>query len=476
MAYRYGTRDQINLFPDTIERYVTEEDPVRAYDAFLNALDSNELGLKINKHAVGNSAYCPITMLKVLVYGYSYGWRSSRKLERALHHNLSFIWLAGGLKPDYKTISSFRKENKQVLKNTLKSCARMCLKLDLIEGNTLFVDGSKFRANAGRSQTKSKGSWEQIRVVIEKRINELLSKCQRIDQQESESLVKMKKELRSKEKLKSKIDQLLQAIGEEKSINGTDPDCKIMRGRQGSHASYNAQIVVDQTHGLLASLDAVDHTNDLKQMESQINKAEETLDKSCEISCADAGYSDVDNLKLLVDDGKTIIVPNSKQAEKAPKENPFGKQAFSYNTEYDNYVCPAGEQMYRSYQATGSNKIVYRMKRESACLACKHYGECTNAKRGRTICRLVNEETKETLEKLYESERGQQIYAMRKMKVELPFGHIKRNLGAGTFLLRGLEGVNAELGILGSCFNIARLITLLGGVRSMVMKMEEIRV
>ena len=116
------------------------------------------------------------------------------------------------------------------------------------------------------------------------------------------------------------------------------------------------------------------------------------------------------------------------------------------------------------------------MKRESSCKICKHYGQCTTAKRGRRIYRMVNEETKEELEKLYESTVGQEIYAKRKMKVELPFGHIKRNLGAGTFLLRGLEGVNAELGILGSCFNIARMITLLGGVRPMVKKMKEIRV
>jgi len=116
------------------------------------------------------------------------------------------------------------------------------------------------------------------------------------------------------------------------------------------------------------------------------------------------------------------------------------------------------------------------MKRESACKICKHYGQCTKAKRGRTITRMVNEVTKKELEQLYESKLGQDIYTKRKMKVELPFGHIKRNLGAGAFLLRGIDGVNAELGILGSCFNIARMITLLVGVRPMIHKIKAIRV
>ena len=236
MAYRYGNRTQINLFPESIEQYVSEEDPVRAYDAFIDALDIEELGIEINEQSIGPPQYNPIAMLKVLVYGYSYGWRSSRKLERALNHNVSFMWLSGGLKPDFKTINTFRSDNKQALKNTLKLCTRMCLKLDLIQGNTLFVDGSKFRANAGNSQTKSKDAWIKMINGVEKRIDELIDECERVDLYESESLVKMQKELRSKKKLKTKIDEIIGEIKQDKSRNGTDSDCKIMRGREGSHA------------------------------------------------------------------------------------------------------------------------------------------------------------------------------------------------------------------------------------------------
>ena len=482
MAYKYGNRNQLTFLPDCIEKYVTEEDPVRVYDAFVDALNPKELGIEIDENAVGNACYDPVAMIKILVYGYSYGWRSSRKLERALHHNLSFIWLAGGLKPDHKTISNFRKEHIESLKNVLKQCARMCMKLGLIEGNTLFADGSKFRANAGKSQTKRLETWKKYQKHIEIRIEQLLEECQKIDKNEKECLVTINKELQSKERLKNKIDQLLQEMQEsplpqkgEEKINGTDPDCKIMKSRQGSHAGYNGQLVTDDTHGLIVSTDVTTSKNDLNELSKQIEKADETLGKPCKNVCADAGYSSVDDIKTLLDQQKTVIVPNNKQAQKEPKEDRFGKKAFSYNPDTDTYTCPNGEEMYRGNYRSNGNRIDYRMKGPSACRSCVHFGACTSSSSGRRIYRLVNEKTKEILEKSYESKEGQQLYAKRKERVEHPFGHIKRNLGAGTFLLRGLDGVNAELSLLGTCFNITRMITIIGGVTPLIENLKHIR-
>ena len=479
MAYKYGNREQITFLPESIERYVTEDDPVRVYDAFIDALDLNALGVDINEDAVGNSSYDPSTMLKILVYGYSYGWRSSRKLERALHHNLSFIWLAGGLKPDHKTIANFRKDNKQALKNILKQCARLCLKLNLIEGNTLFVDGSKFRANAGKSQTKTVEGWEAYRTHVEKQIEKLLDECQQLDESEKESLVRVNQELKSKKALKSKIDQLLEEINEsepnpsqkDRKVNGTDSDCKFMKGRQGSHACYNNQMVIDDENGLILSMDATTATNDLNQLKIQITQVEEVLGKPAKTVCADAGYSSVEDLKALVDQRKMVVVPTTSQAQKTPKGT-FTKDVFKYDEAADSYMCPVGEEFFRTNRIDDRNRYEYRMRKSTICRDCTHFGTCTSAKTGRRLYRLVNEETKMELERIYESQEGQEIYRRRKMRVEHPFGHIKRNLGAGAFLLRGLEGANAEINMLGTCFNIARMINILGGVRPTIARLK----
>jgi len=303
MAYRYGNRNQMTLFPQSIEKYVPDDSPVRAYDAFVEALDFIELGIDTNPYKVGNSEYDPKAMLKLLVYGYSYGVKSSRKLERETHNNLSFIWLMGGLKPDHKTIAEFRRNHKTALQKVLRQCARFCITLDLIAGNVIFVDGAKIRANAGRAKTHEKSWYEKRLQEIDRRIEQLLNECETIDRQEEGlgSFVSMDKELTKAENLKSKIHQALEEFKktEREKINLTDPDCALMRSVQGSHASYNVQSVVDDKHGLIVHAEAVSQSTDINQFAQQIDQANEVLDKPCETACADAGYADTRELEKI---------------------------------------------------------------------------------------------------------------------------------------------------------------------------------
>jgi len=291
MAYRHGNRSQMTLLPQSIEEYIPHDDPVRAYDAFVEALDFNELGIEINPTKVGNSEYDPKAMLKLFVYGYSYGPNSSRKLERATYHNLSFIWLMGGLKPDHKTIAEFRRKNKKAIQNVLKQCARMCIKLDLIAGNVLFVDGTKIRANASASRTHEKTWYEEKLKEIDERIEQLLNECEAVDQQEEHlgSFVEMDKELAKTQTLKNTIEDILKEFKEteRKKINQTDPDCANMSSPQGRHASYNVQSVVDDKNGLITHAEAVSDATDISQFARQIEHAHEVMEKPCETACAE---------------------------------------------------------------------------------------------------------------------------------------------------------------------------------------------
>lgn len=478
MAYKTGNRYQISFLPDRIDNYVGEEDPVRIYDMFVENLNIEELGIKLEETKLGRSSYEPKSMLKLLVYGYSYGWRSSRKLERAVHHNLSFIWLMGGLKPDHKTISRFRKDNKEVLKKVLKQCVRICMELNLIEGNTLFLDGSKIRGNASINQTRTKEGMKNTIEKIEKRIEEILEECNKIDKKEKESLVKISKELKDKKNLKEKMEKAIKKIEEEEKekINLTDKECVIIKGRQGTHAGYNAQMVVDEKNGLIVNVDVVSESNDMNQFSKQIKNANEVLAKKCQTACADAGYSKADNLKEIVEEGIEVIVPSQRQAlHNAKEDNKFRKDKFKYDKEKNCYICPKGKELkYDSFDKS-KNSYKYIIKERKNCLECNYYGECTKGKKGRTINRLKEEETKEMLEKIYESKEGQEVYEKRKSKVELPFGHIKRNLNGGAFLLRGIEGANAEMSINSICFNLVRMKTLLGGVCKFISELSKIK-
>jgi transposase len=464
MAYRYGDRKQTMLFPQSIEEYIPQDAPVRAYDAFVNALNFEQLGIKIEPDKVGCPQYDPQAMLKLLVYGYSYGIRSSRKLERETHYNLSFIWLTGGLKPDFKTAAEFRRNNKKALANVLKQCARLCIKLGLIEGNTLFVDGSKIRAGASINS-----SWDEDRCTkrlakIDERIARILSECEQADINESQetSLVKMKEELADKEKLRARVLDILNTLKAEdkKSLNATDPDCVKIHGRQGSHAGYNAQTVVDEKHGLIVNSDVVNENNDLHQFSGQIKQAVATLEKKPQAACADSGYSDIDELEKVDKDGIKVVVPSIRQVSDKER-GPFDKSSFKYDSASDSYICPEGKILkYRRTNIQKGHKEYWASG--GICKKCPNFGLCTKCRRGRKVIRMLKEELCEKLERQYEQPDSQEIYNLRKQKVELPFGHIKHNLHVSGFILRGLAGVRAEMSILSSCFNIARMISIIG--------------
>ena len=465
MAYRHGQRRQGVLFPKSIEDYVSDDSPVRAYDAIIDALNLEQLGIEIDPHKVGSPQYHPLPMLKLLVYGYSYGVRSSRKLERECHNNISFIWLMGDLKPDHKTIAEFRRKNKKTLQNVLREVARVCMALKLIEGNTLFVDGTKIRASAAIGNSWTKEKCQRKLKNIDKRIAEILKECENADQREAAcgSFVKVKDELTDQEALRDKVKSILNDIEQQDrpSVNTVDPDCTKMHSRQGNHAGFNGQIVVDEKNGLIVSSDVVNENNDKHQFADQIDQANEVLGKKCDTACGDAGYATVEELEKIDNQDIKVIVPSQRQTEGKEPE-PFDARNFIYDRKNDCYICPEGNILsLRNIERKRRRKIY--LGDSSTCRACKHFGDCTtNRLHGRKVTRLIKEDIRQKIERQYELPENQEIYKLRKQNAEHPFGHIKHNLGVAGFLLRGIAGVKAEFSIMTSCFNIARMISLLG--------------
>jgi transposase len=465
------------VLPPTLDQYVSQEHPVRAYDAFVDALDFRELGIDLDDRKVGNSEYDPRCMLKLLLYGYSYGVKSSRKLEREVHNNLSFIWLMKQLKPDHKTIAEFRRRNKKSLQKALKLCARLCMNLGLIEGNILFADSTKLRANAGKANLHKKRWYDDHLEQIDQRIQQLLNQCEQIDKSESHcgSLVEMPKELAEANKLKESIKNALAEFSErgdktkdgiERKVNRVDPDSVVVKSPQGTHCGYSMQTVVDDQNGLIVHADVVSEPNDSGQLAVQICGAEADLGRECKMACADAGYSDIAEIEKLESAGKTVVMPSQSQAShKGTEIGPFEKTKFSYDAASDCYICPEGCRLiFRRFQDKERQKRDYRIEKPRICRSCRHFGKCTNSNQGRTVTRHVLEELRETVSKRFEQPEIVQIYKRRKARVEHPFGFIKKVLGYGQFLLRGREGVRAEASILATCFNLRRMMSLLGGV------------
>jgi transposase len=477
MAYRYGDREQYGLFPQSVEDYVGKQDPVRVYDAFVESLDFKGLGIELDEGQVGNSEYDPKAMMKLLVYGYSYGVKGSRKLERECHHNLSFMWLMGGLKPDHKTIAEYRRRYKKALKQVLKQCVRLCIKLDLIAGNVLFVDGTKVRANAGRGKSHGREWYDKRLKELDTRVEQLIEESEKVDTDEAGlgSSVAMGKELAQAQRLQDKVKQALKTLeqsGRDK-LNLTDPDSALMKSRQGSHTSYNVQSVVEDRHGLIVHAEAVSETSDVNQFAKQIDQANQMLAKPCEVAVGDAGYADTEELKKIDAQGIQVVVPSQRQALHNREDKPYSKSHFSYDREKDGYVCPEQNFLPHEFTDKKRGKKYYRIAKAGLCQGCAHFGLCTTNPKGRRIMRLELEDDREKFEAQYEANK--EIYDRRKELVEHPFGHVKRNLKTDSFMLRGKDGVAAETSLLMTCFDLRRLMTIIG-ISTLIEKLSELRV
>lgn len=486
MAYRYGQdRKQMVLFPQSIDEYVSGNNPVRAYDAFVDTLDLKDIGIDFDDSKVGNSQYDPRLMIKLLLFGYSYGIKSSRKLERETYNNIAFMWLMKGLNPDHKTIAEFRRKNKKPLKKAFQLCARLCVKLNLVEGNILFVDGTKINANASKRHHHTQKWYQNQLKQVDKRINQLLAQCEKVDQNEAHqgSWAKMPKELAQQERLKQSIVSALDEFkevsshtknGKERRINRVDPESTLMRNSQGTRPGFNVQSVVDDKNGLIVSIDAVSDANDSHQLSKQVKAAEKNLDKECQIVCADAGYSNIDQMDKVESNQTKVVVPSQQQASAKPPK-PFNKNDFKYDKDGDCHYCPMGQRLiFRRFQDKEHTMRDYRIEKPVVCRKCPHFGLCTRSNQGRTIVRHVLEETKETIEQRLKQPEYLGIYKNRKSRVEHPFGYIKKVIGFRQFGLKGRLGAQAEASIVATCFNLSRIITLLGGVESFIIRIQTV--
>jgi transposase len=476
MAYIYGQRSQYSLFPQSIDEYVGDQDPVRVYDALVNELDFKELGISLDLYKGGPDEYDPKTMLKIIVYGYANSVRSSRKLEKACHRDVSFMWLTGGLAPDYRTMARFRKDHSEAIRKVLRQIVRLCIKWDLIEGNALFIDSTAMEANASIRKTFTPKNCKERLAKLDAHIDKLLKETESLDkkQEPQGSLVKVKEELLDLQKLRADVQAVNQELKEQSltELNTSDRDCVKVKNSGRCRAGYKAQAATDSKHGLFVNTDVLASATDANKLSDQVKAATEVLGQTPCVVSSDSGYCSAADVAKIDAQTTTVVMPTQQQIDKkrSEKENPaakaFAKDAFSYDAASDTYTCPAGQKLVFQFYSTSPNGIRqknYRTQDRGVCQNCAHFGVCTTEKRqGRKIVRDEFEHIREQLNSVYESPSGQAIYKKRKIFCELPFAHIKHNGGVRRFLLRGLAGVNAEFALLATGYNITRMITILG--------------
>jgi hypothetical protein len=347
------------------------------------------------------------------------------------------------------------------------------MKLGLIEGNSLFVDSTVIKANASLSNTWDAKRCERNLERINKHIDDLMNETQKIDQSEESQGSLVKEQLGQAQERKAKVVAIAQELQKQRQKhpdkerifhNTTDPECLKIHKSNKTNAGYNVQAVVDGKHGLIVHGQSTSLHNDYSQLATQIQSAQEILVHQPKEVSADSGYYSLADFQKI-DPTITLVVPNPQDISKQRSiKKVFTKDQFVYDQTLDAYICPTGKSLPFRSMHKGSESRFYRASPKD-CHSCERRSDCTSSSHGRVIKRLFKEDYKIALKQLFESPVGQKLYQRRKEVCELPFGHVKHNLKAQQFLLRGQAGTNAEANLLLSCFNLTRMIKLLGFVK-----------
>jgi transposase len=476
MGYIKGQeRGQSVLFPSSVDEYIAKNNAVRAIAAFLGRLDFEKLGFVRGRAAeTGRPGYDPRLLMGLFLWGHLNGIRSSRKLEQECHRNLEVIWLCENLRPDFKTIADFRKDNGTGIKGVVVEFRLWCLAAGLYGRETVAVDGSKFKAVNSKQRNYTRAKLKQVIARERAKISEYLEALEVADEAEGDEVKLSAEQL--KEKIAGldrylaeheKLERELAASGESQ-VSLTDPEARMMKTARGSEVSYNLQTVVDSKHKLIAAYEVTNEGNDLGQLAVMARQAQQALGVEELTVLADGGYFEGNALKECEQAGITTYVP-LPQSGGAKRLGIFELKQFRYDEAGDLYVCPQGEELrFRSLQNKGGKQFkVYKTK---ACGSCPLRRQCTTSKYGRKIERWVDQGV---IDRLQARNRGQpELLKQRKELAEHPFGTIKRSMNQGFFLLKGISKVTIEAGLTVVSYNLKRVLNILG-VEQMIISMAQ---
>lgn len=459
------SREQTTLFPESLDEYIAEDNPVRFIDAFVDTLDFEGMGFA---HAVpeatGRPPYDPGDLVKLYVYGYLNRLRSSRGLERECHRNVELMWLLRRLAPDFKTIADFRRDNGRALREVCRQFTLLCREMQLFGGHLVAIDGSRFQAVNSKRRNYSARKLRQAIREADAAIDQYLKALDDGDRDEPDEPAPNAQELQEKiEKLrrrKAEDQAKLRAMRRrgEQQVSLTDPDSRRMSHGRGSTVGYNVQTAVDARYSLIVSHQVTNQVTDQGLLSPMAKAAKEALGKPRLQVTADRGYYAVAEVKECLAHGIRPYMPRPNTSANT-KLGLFGKTDFRWDPGRRCYWCPAGKKLtYRSTTEEKGRVIDYYVA--SGCQSCRLLSRCTRSQENRRISRHIDERLLEDMAKRVQAEPEK--VRRRKAIVEHPFGTIKAAMGCGSFLTRGLDNVRTEMSLTVLAYNLKRVFNILG--------------
>jgi transposase/CheY-like chemotaxis protein len=459
------TRKQATLLPEYLDDYITEDNPVRAVEAFIDELDLLELGFSgVEPAATGRPSYHPSILLKVYLYGYLNRIQSSRQLERECRRNVELMWLTGKLTPDFKTIADFRRDNGAAIRNVCRQFTLLCRKLDLFTQAVVAIDGSKFKAVNAHDRNFTRAKLEKRVTQIDQCIERYLTEMDTADRQHSDvteiRTARLREKLATLKQDMAELREIEVKLKESPSgqISLTDPDARAMatstsRGLVG----YNVQTAVDVKHHLIVAHEVTNSGSDRQQLSRMARQTKETLETPDLHVIADRGYFNGGEILACEQAGITPYVSKPMTSE-AKADGRFDKADFIYDPQTNEYRCPAGSRLIWRFSSVEKDHLIHRYW-SSDCQRCPIKEKCTPSKQ-RRVSRWEHEASLEAMQRRLDL--NPEAMKLRRQTVEHPFGTIKFWMGARHFLTKTLGRVSTEMSLHVLAYNMKRVMQIMG--------------
>jgi transposase len=469
-------RSQSTLFPECLEDWIVEDNPVRVIDVFVDELDLAGLGFsRVDPEATGRPSYHPSVLLKLYIYGYLNRVQSSRRLEREAGRNVEVMWLTGRLVPDHKTIADFRKDNGKAIRQVCARFVELCREIGLLATASVAIDGSKFKAVNNRDKNFTRAKVERRRAQLEESVARYLSQLDTADRHEPTEALATKTE-RLKEKLGKLKEEMAKLAAVEaqmlaspdQQVSLTDPDSRSMAtsGRGSGVVGYNVQVAVDTEHHLIVAHEVTTSGSDRAQLANMAKQAEAVLQAEELAAVADRGYFNSPEILACHKAGITVTLPKPMTSG-AKADGRYGRQDFVYIAAEDVYRCPAGERLTYRYTNEEAGKVLRRYW-TTACSKCPLKSQCTTGPE-RRIARWEHEHLLDAVQQRLDA--NPQAMRQRRETVEHPFGTMKARMGATHFLTKTLPKVAAEMALSVLAYNLTRVMNIVG-IRPLIAAIE----
>jgi transposase len=462
------------LLPARVEDYVSETNVIRGIDIYIDTLNLEQLGFTNTQlvSLAGQPSYDPSALIKLYLYGYQQGIRSSRKLERECQRNLEVIWLTSGIHPSYKTIANFRKDNVTALTQVHKDFIIVCKELSLLGSDVVAIDGSFFEADASTSSIYTQQQLESYLASIDKKIKSYQEALNQQDKREDQATTELPVEVEGlpeklallQQKQAEKAD-LLEQVKTRKGnqISTVDPDARLLKKRGKTLAGYNVQIVVESEHHLMVATHVTQEGNDSHQLKPMMDKAQSVLDSDTLVGLADTGYYNTEHLKSCEDNGYDVYVAEPDQSQVMERKGLYPKNLFIYHEESDCYHCPEGQPLRPGNRISigKGKKGFYYVSKTEDCNHCANKAKCLSKKATRKrLTRWEHQAVADRHKTKLQNTPG--LMKKRSSVVEHPFGTLKFRAGMHHFLIRGLKKCQGEFDLMALAYNFTRVLNIMG--------------